>query len=684
MRLSPAKLSRVSNQHYHEDISSSGVSLALATFPYAKSDTTLFAVIYNMAQRNRDALCDLCQNFTAELVLLDYLCLDKYPSGDRWSDETKSGKAHRLGYGFRHKTAEELSVSSQSCDLCRLIMDGFTPEQRSRVSCFGLFPGRDTYPRAFKPRIVAASFEDDFPSHILHVSKIRPLKEAVSEDSPKDAVNEIEWGFDRAISDSSSSQEAFDTARFWVKDCIENHPECPSLAGVLPTRVIDVCPGLGVSASLLITKGEKERYVALTHCWGGNIPCKMTTNNIDEYQKRLPMHELPQNFLDAIRVTRELGLRYLWVDALCIIQDSAADWAAEAMRMAAVYSGAAVTVSALDSPGSTAGFLRPRGPSGGRAVVTVGPGVAAYAPPPDSDDGISGCVLNTRGWCLQERLLSPMLLHFGRGQMYWECRAATAQEDNANFVDIQSSFTPMRRAFGAGAAPPAVGDWYVAVEEFSRRRLTYGTDKLPAMAGVAGRFLEAGVGGAYVAGLWERDLESGIFWAPVDDPARTLTRPAEPRAPSWSWASVDGAVFFNRRLDLGHSELEILGCDISVGAGDPTAPKVEGRLTVRGFVAKMRYTPEPESSLFRRGGRLGSEDWVFTDMASMDFDLGVSRECCVLITGRKRPSILLLEEVDGGVYRRIGSGRFSLGPSQDDAAQVEMFDRFSKRNITIV
>ncbi|KAI0760155.1 heterokaryon incompatibility protein-domain-containing protein, partial [Fomes fomentarius] len=288
-------------------------------------------------------------------------------------------------------------------------------------------------------------------------------------------------------------------------------------------------------------------YAALTHCWGGEVPGKTVLANVDARREAIDGAELPANFLEAMRTTRELGIRYLWIDALCIIQDCDEHWRAEAAKMAAIYSGAAVVVSAMDSASSTAGILKPNRVASVRLDGTH----VVQKNLPLFQQEVASCPLNRRGWCMQERLLAPAILHYGKHQLYWECRAYHAYEDGRLSVQggtldgATGKFITLRQHI---LLPPTDGwrTWYRLVEEYSSRALTRPSDKLPALAGAAAIFRKAHgrSEGTYVAGLWKEDIVQGLVWAAHYHhfPSRKVPGPAPRRAPSWSWASVDGAV----------------------------------------------------------------------------------------------------------------------------------------------
>jgi hypothetical protein len=243
--------------------------------------------------------------------------------------------------------------------------------------------------------------------------------------------------------------------------------------------------------------------MALSHCWGGNIPCKTLDAILSVYQKALP-DNLPQNFLDAIEVTRALGKKYLWIDALYIIQDSEKDWKAEASKMTDYYSNAWVTISAMDAKSSDGGFLRRQSPA-----ALVSPEYAIQSLLPDVSKVLPQCCIESRGWCLQEQLFSPALLHFGKDQMFWECcTCAAAESDGPGHIIKRlspcnrlnaSSFDriALRNSLVSG---PDASLWYSLLEEFTRRSLTHATDKLPVLSGLARRFRAENK--TYQAGLW--------------------------------------------------------------------------------------------------------------------------------------------------------------------------------------
>ncbi|GME38379.1 het-domain-containing protein [Neofusicoccum parvum] len=262
----------------------------------------------------------------------------------------------------------------------------------------------------------------------------------------------------------------------------------------------------------------------------------------------IPLASMPQTFRDAVTVTRKLNIRYLWIDSLCIIQDSHADWEAEAARMADVYRNAHLTVAASHSSDSTGGCFsnaprreetttvclplkkEPRGlccclpstharkfrnhlflvPSpqltGGRSN-----GTAQRAPLP----------LETRAWTLQERVLSSRFLSFEQGQIAWSCAGMTCNTADSQGLVTEDPSSRVQRILSlswwgsvlgrlgkpvdAASLAGAHDVWITLVEDYSRRRLTRESDRLIAIKGVADA-LGGATGDVYLAGLWRRWL----------------------------------------------------------------------------------------------------------------------------------------------------------------------------------
>lgn len=247
---------------------------------------------------------------------------------------------------------------------------------------------------------------------------------------------------------------------------------------------------------------------------------------------------MPLTIRDAITVTRELGIPYLWVDSLCIIQDSYADWLKEAATMQAVYKNSVVTIAAESSSDAHAGIFRStdrlrlalkRVPGTMTATSAGVQGRISFGDmAPEGFDGDAG-PLSDRGWALQEDLMARRYIRFAPHQIYWRCRTKEATESNVGRTTISFAWDVHSRH--QGAIDPY--QWYEIVNRFGSRQITYQKDRLPAISAIARVYGDSKHYCGYIAGLWLSSLHQGLLWL-TDTPGYIKTD----SAPSWSWASV--------------------------------------------------------------------------------------------------------------------------------------------------
>lgn len=225
----------------------------------------------------------------------------------------------------------------------------------------------------------------------------------------------------RPLQTRLGSAEAYSQISQWLDQC-KKHIDCAevSLCANLPSRLIEVAPANSPGVPRLrSTAGMKDLYLALSYCWGPHQSYVLTTKNIDLFMRELDVDMLPQTILDAIEVTKNLGFKYLWVDALCIMQDSAEavaqyDMNQELAIMDQVFKNADMTIVAACVPSVTDGFLKDRAESGQRCFdipCRLGPKrlFVAHIKEHIMYDEYSEPI-NTRAWTFQEQLLSPRLL----------------------------------------------------------------------------------------------------------------------------------------------------------------------------------------------------------------------------------------------------------------------------------
>lgn len=155
--------------------------------------------------------------------------------------------------------------------------------------------------------------------------------------------------------------DALDTAKSWLTTCLTTHEYCnvDGLNTAVPTRLLSIFedPPRLVSTAELTTR---PRYGTLSHCWGNKEFLKLNSQNIDSLARAIPNNMLSKTFKDAIQITRRLGIAYLWIDSLCIIQNDDNDWEHEASLMSSVYGGSTINIAASTAVDGTEGcFSKP-------------------------------------------------------------------------------------------------------------------------------------------------------------------------------------------------------------------------------------------------------------------------------------------------------------------------------------
>ena len=260
----------------------------------------------------------------------------------------------------------------------------------------------------------------------------------------------------------------------------------------------------------------------------------LTLETLPSFTVGLPLDDLPKTFKDAIQVSRKLGLEYLWIDALCIIQrqEGSEDWLIESSHMRSVYGGTHINLAASSATNVFEGlFLKPTHHNGGfRARVTAGDQcrIQDFHSRSTYQESSTETQLATRAWAFQEKLLAARTIHFGDQGVFWECRSC-----------VKSEFLPDGfRRLGSHLVCPEdkAWRWSDIVSHYSAARLTYSSDRLPALSGIAARQHEV-TGDQYLAGMWRKHLSFQLAWSCTPD--QRSKRPPW-RAPTWSWASVDG------------------------------------------------------------------------------------------------------------------------------------------------
>lgn len=479
----------------------------------------------------------------------------------------------------------------------------------------------------------------------------------------------------------------------WLRRCSATHPKCGSIGldVPLPTRLIDVESGL----RLVETKDMHGRYVCLSHCWGNQDPTtakqtfKTTKKNLSSSLKNIDFTSLPRTFTDAIIFTRKLRLKYLWIDSICIIQDDEGDWRHEASLMANIYENAVLTLGATASASDAEGLFRSSSsihdPIELRGKTPKGKRYSVYARR-QLPHSMGAEPLFKRGWIFQERYLSPRFLHFAPNELIWECRDGMDCECNkSKLLEITESnpigyFNAFKSSYleAFTASPYRVQvAWRDVVHAYTELNLSHAKDKLPALSGIAKKFIGLRPQDRYLAGLWEFSFVQDLLWhaSSYGSSEKGLQpRPEKWRAPTWSWASVDSTVetrgaSHNHGKDDGPgmaSCIDVLAVNCVPAGDDITGELSSGYAVLRGSIMAAYFRFKRHSYESHCVAKEGYEKSFFPDYRfDVENDFRVRDGDCVfclriatdspmretsldefLVLRRKRGTIRMFERIE--------------------------------------
>lgn len=426
-------------------------------------------------------------------------------------------------------------------------------------------------------------------------------------------------------------------------------------------------------------------YAALSHCWGKIILQQTTKETLSAQLMRVRFEDLNQTFRDAVIIARGLGINYLWIDSLCIIQDDKTDWEIESAKMGDIYRQATLTIAAAASSDGSGGCFKARRPpvveqiqmrqtssTGEEGTMQIGVWTGDFI------RAVSNGPLNSRGWVLQERILASRTIHFAREQVYWECDQMTLGEDGRQHFHsdslrhILSPFPHLHPQYLASkqSQKQFIYDrWYAVVENYTSRNLTKSDDIFPALSGIS-KALARMTADRYLAGLWQSMLHVGLLWQAKGRNWGSLSRPRTPRAPSWSWAAVDGPISYLASSRIRHTSLEFAAivihdahCEI-VGE-NPWGSVKTGLIRLTGIIkpailAVGLQTDVPGYEIQSQGDLVGTG---YPDVSIAD-----GEELAVLRVARSSENVdepglfwftLLLQRSNGSLegWERVGMGK---------------------------
>ncbi|KAF7935961.1 uncharacterized protein EAE98_002181 [Botrytis deweyae] len=369
-----------------------------------------------------------------------------------------------------------------------------------------------------------------------------------------------------------TSEKVMPLIKKWIKECDSNE-ECVEFrefsknkANFLPTRLLYLgdgttgqCPQIVETRDLLEDRSEMAKqqlqYACLSYCWGSDLPLTTTSSTLSRYKSELPEHKMPQIFQDAIAVSRGLGMQYLWIDAICILQDVLEDWERESLMMSDIFYHSFVTIGAATARSCRDSIFSPREDlsctlsfqsSLSKEVVGSYCIYLSKMLEKPSEIDLSNSIWASRGWVWQEQIMAQRLLVFGEKMVHLKCHGYIYSEDGT-VGNVSSSYILRASRFQTSYISP--DDWETWMIDFSGRQFTFPSDKLASVSGLALAFERVmptqGQPSEYLAGHWRNEyFDVSLQWAITPENKvsfhnmiKDLHDPEKYCAPSWSWAS---------------------------------------------------------------------------------------------------------------------------------------------------
>ena len=513
-------------------------------------------------------------------------------------------------------TVDEIRTGSSSCNWCRFIatfLDGSQPGDTQVKSV--LLPSQDRYHatpsgrNVFFVRVYYLSGEEE-----LNIGMESLYAFTTSEDKASEYVTA------RPLRVDVGSDAAFDQIQTWLGDC-KDHEDCSSsyTNAPLPTRVIEVNPANQEEPRVVESGGQRGTYTTLSYCWGKAPFETLNTSNYAQFSKALDMSTLPLTVREVVTITRKLCIPYLWIDALCIIQDSEDDKNEEISSMKDVYACSALAIVAASANAVAEGFLQDRPDT--KDLFTIPFRMKSDLFGSFSFGKLSAISYNERSeplakraWTLQEQLLAQRSVTFAVHTMLWDCKAGTRtfgdcfhypySDSRERSYTLNLNKLLLHEEEAIACKYDALTSWCRLVTAYSLRLASLESDKLNAIAGVASlSSFSSALGPNYHAGMWTYKFALQLTWC-VEHQHESLPgielpsyQPNEYRAPSWSWASIEGGVIcFNDIFAPVHYPITIcqaLECVVTPKTGGNSFGEItSGYLKLRGPLRRAWVYPQ--------------------------------------------------------------------------------------------
>ncbi|KAH6625115.1 heterokaryon incompatibility protein-domain-containing protein [Boeremia exigua] len=632
--------------------------------------------------------------------------------------QQRNGEA-RVTSTLLHNSFAELERCAHRCEICRVFRQSLLLEEVTYEGVRKL--QKDTKESVIVHWNDTTDVEGKSDAHLTVEVKDRPRCAGVVNCNSKSDVAHL------ALHSDPGNTVVIDQAREWLNVCLNNHTgDCDNLrfSRETPQLLIEIfSPDL-----IRLCEKQAVDYVALSYCWGvksEEVKKGMTVHkNIDRRRQGFGTDELPATVRDALQIVHAMGVRYAWVDSLCINQDTGIG--VETMHK--VYSNALFTICACASSGATGNLLSQREAwtlqtepcrLGGQWLTT-------------SDMSLNELRLRSpladRAWTLQEERLSPRMLYISSNRMYWSCAMASEIELKPTYERKRAKLQrPVYTVSDRDAETPRAQEflmacydrkrdlhpfWADVVKSYALRDMSDNNDRLNALSGLAVKYLSANSPDEYLVGIWAKNLPEGLAWK-VQSAVGIDRAQGDAKAvvwPSWSWAvlplktALDTAAknsrttFFQRLVENGTVDPGVVvNAEKAVKVGvDVKELRVRGRLRSLwkpmsrwidwSYVSKIvdgqekfTFAIHPEQKMHAIDVELGRvlvyEDRQKEVVGQLDFRRDVSRlqaeHLHLMALEIGETTMLLLERCGKGVYRRVGvawnvrNNYFALAKQED-------------------
>ncbi|KAI1788950.1 HET-domain-containing protein [Ganoderma leucocontextum] len=508
--------------------------------------------------------------------LVCHFCWDTGPFATEPFQQAWNGQSSYSGFTYTTTWAQIQSSTDAGCRWCKLLLSTRTENMLQETIS------------------VTVGFRSSSGSHSVTPKGVHTLRLVVG-DAPhfvyyvyadrEDPAAALLVARPRVLQVNSPATRS--EASDCITNCIRSHIRCPPPHNAtLPLRVIDCSDPK--KPKLRPGCGDNAAYVTLSYVSGEDQPYRTTTDNLHSYLLGIDLTVLPQTIRDAIETTHYFGVRYLWVDALCALHDSDEDIAREISQIRSIHRSAYFTIISASASKASQGFLQDRPPTSPPDVSLPfrcpdgQVGTMSLSPAWRQYDG-SAEPVHQDAWCLQQRLLSPRALVYASHTLQYQCQTSIVNVGNAVCGPMNDRKT-LRWS------------WIETVGDYTHRAVANPADKLVAFASVAelfGRTWET----EYLAGLWRATLVQDLLWYKTFE--TRYARPDAYRAPSFSWAAVDGRVMaysVDDRLDPDAEDTEaceVVSCEVATATPLlPFGKVASGTLTLRAVLLEATWNPD--------------------------------------------------------------------------------------------